>query len=624
VVAASRREVAWALVAAAAVLLGAALLFGGGSGDGRLAWIGGAALLAAGVLCGAALWGWLPVPAIGREGVAFGLLSAGFLTWTGVTILWSILPDRSWDYFNRGLAYLMFAVIGAFVGSVVAPRLVAWTVGGLVAVTCFWALAGKAVPALYDDYGRLARLRSPVGYWNALALVAVFGIPVALWAATRHRREIRAGAVVGLYVFLLALLLTYSRGGVLAALVALALWFALTRDRFQGVVAFLEAGVPAALVFGVALLLPGITTDTQPHAVRAQDGAWFALAVVLGAGAAYALAYLIRYRPAPERERLLLRLALGAALVCVAAGAIAVSAHGNPFGTETAVGQGPGRLAEGSLNNRWSWWKEAWHGWVDEPLGGHGAGAFELVHRRFRDSNIDVREPHNLPLQFAAETGLVGLLLWGGAMAAALLGAWRALARLAGDDREAALALGIAFPAFLVHGLLDYDWDFVAVCSVVFFVAGFLLATGRAPIRLGREYAWVAVIALVTWAGLYSIAAPRLADARVNRAYSQIESGSNQAAETAKSAHSLNPLSAEPLWAWASAEEAAGRLQPARRLYVRAIELQPLNWETWYQLGLFDRDVLNAVPAYRREFRRAHELDPHGCPPLRALGRPCG
>ena len=120
------------------------------------------------------------------RGEAFALLAAGFVVWTGITILWSVLPDRSWDYFNRGLAYFVFAVLGAFVGSLVAPRVVAWMLGGLVALTCVWALAGKVVPALYGDYGRLARLRSPVGYWNALALVTVFGIPIALWAATRR------------------------------------------------------------------------------------------------------------------------------------------------------------------------------------------------------------------------------------------------------------------------------------------------------------------------------------------------------------------------------------------------------------------------------------------------------
>jgi hypothetical protein len=624
VVAASRRQ-DWGLVAAAGVLLGATLLFGGGSGDGSMAWIGGAALVVAALVCGAALWGFLPVPGLGREGLAFAGLAVGFVVWTGVTILWSVLPARSWDYFNRELVYLVFAVLGAFVGSAVAPRIAAWLVGGLVAVTCLWALAGKVVPAVYGDYGRLARLRSPVGYWNALALVATFGIPIALWAATRGRRDVRAGAVVALYVFMLALLLTYSRGGLIAAFVAIAAWFALTRARFESVVAFVEAGVPAGIVFGIALLLPGITSDGQPHSVRVHDGVWFGLAAVVGAGAVYAAASLVHYRPGAARERLLLRLALGAALVCVAAGVVVVSASGNPFGGKTQVAQGPSRLTESSLNNRWGWWKEAAHGFADEPLGGTGAGSFELVHRKFRDTGVDVREPHDLPLQFASETGIVGLLLWGGSMAAAVLGAWRALGRFEGDEREAAGALGIAVPAFLVHGLLDYDWDFVALCGLLFFVIGFLLATGRRPFRVGREYAWVAVVALIAWTGLYSIAAPRIAAAKVDDAYSQIEDGSvGEAASTAKSAHSLNPLSTEPFEAWASAEEAAGRLVPARRLYMRAVELQPLNWATWYELALFDRDVLGHRVQARRELHRAHELDPHGCPPLRALGRPCG
>ena len=118
---------------------------------------------------------------------------------------------------------------------------------------------------------------------------------------------------------------------------------------------------------------------------------------------------------------------------------------------------------------------------------------------------------HDLPLQFASETGIVGVGLWIGAMAAALLGAWRALARLEGDERAAALALGIVVPAFLVHGLLDYDWDFVALCGPLFFVIGFLLAVGRAPIRVGREYAWLAAVVLVAWAALYSITAPWVA-----------------------------------------------------------------------------------------------------------------
>jgi O-Antigen ligase len=616
----------FSFLCAAGALIAAALLFGGGAGDGAVAWIGGAAVLVAAGACALAFLGLLPLPGLGREGIAFGLLGGGFAAWTGVTILWSVLPDRSWDYFNRGLAYFTFAVVGAFAGSALSARVGAWLVGALVGVTCLWALAGKAVPALYEDYGRLARLRSPVGYWNALALVMVFGLPIALWAASsaRHQRVVRAGAVVGVYALLIALVLTYSRGGILSALVAFAGWFALTRKRFESLAALVAGVVPAAFVCGIALLLPGIAQDGQSHSVRVHDGASFALVFVLGAGAAFAAAWFLHYRPGPERERLLLRGAAVVAIGCVLAGVIVVSASGNPLGGTTSVSQGPSRLGESSLNNRWGWWKEAWHGFAGDPIGGTGAGSFEVVHRKYRDSSVDVRETHNLPLQFASETGIVGLALWIGAVAAALVGAWRALGRLAGDEREAALALGLVVPAFLVHGLLDYDWDFVALAGPLLFVIGFLLAVGREPVRVGRRYVWAAAAVLVAWGALYSIAAPRVAASRVDRAYSQIDRGDlAQAARSAKSAHSLNPLAIGPLLAWAAAEEDEGNLARARALYAKAVALQRLNWVSWYQLGLFDREVLGYDEAARRELERALELDPHNCQVLRALGRSC-
>src|SRR5262245_23500883 len=526
------RVSALALLATAGVLLAAALFFGGGSTDGRVAWIGGAAVLAAAAMGCAALWGLLRVPRLGREGLACAGLAVAFVVWNGVTILWSSEPDRSWAYFNRGLGYLAFGVVGAFVGSAIAPRVVAWLVGGLVTATCVWALAGKVVPSLYEDYGRLARLRSPVGYWNALALVAVFGLPLGLWAATRHSRRVRAGAIVGIYVLLVALVLTYSRGGILAALVALAIWFALTRERFEGLVALLAAAVPAGIVLAVALQLPGIAEDGQPRSVRVDDGVWFALVLVLGAGLALAAAWFVRSRPGPERERLILKAAAGIGGVVLVAGLIgALAAGGHPFGNDAEVTQGASRLTESSLNNRWGWWKEAWEGFEGEPVGGVGAGAFELLHRQLRDSPVDVREVHSLPLQFLSETGLVGFVLAGGALAAALLGAWRALERLRGDDWAAVLALGIMLPTFFVHGAVDYDWDFVALCGPVFFVAGFLLATGRAPVLVARRYAGLAAVVLVAWAGLYSIAAPRVAAGRVDEAYSQIDEGFPEEAE---------------------------------------------------------------------------------------------
>src|SRR5438046_10567278 len=107
------RTGAVALLATAGLLLGASLFFGGGSSDGRLSLLGaGAALAATGALV-AALWGALPLPSVGREGLAFAALASGFVAWNGVSILWSAAPDRSLSYINLRLAYPAIAGGGA-------------------------------------------------------------------------------------------------------------------------------------------------------------------------------------------------------------------------------------------------------------------------------------------------------------------------------------------------------------------------------------------------------------------------------------------------------------------------------------------------------------------------------
>src|SRR5207245_9868596 len=106
------RTGAVALLATAGLLLGASLFFGGGSSDGRLSLIGAGAVLAATAAFVAALWGALPLPSVGREGLAFAALAFGFVAWDGVSILRSAAPDRSWSYFNRRVAYLGLAAVG--------------------------------------------------------------------------------------------------------------------------------------------------------------------------------------------------------------------------------------------------------------------------------------------------------------------------------------------------------------------------------------------------------------------------------------------------------------------------------------------------------------------------------
>src|ERR671936_3220190 len=211
-----------ALAGGVAALLFWTLFFGGGSRDLSLAWLGTATVLAATAMLAAALLGTLAWPELDRTGLAFVALAGLFVLWNGASISWSLDPDRSWAYTNRGVVYLAFACLGLFVGAVVprAPRAVAAALVLLLAGVLGWALLGKVVPPLFPDGGRLARLRSPIGYWNALALLADCAVALGLWLAARreHRPAVRVAGVVLLYASVVSILLAYSRAGVLVAI----------------------------------------------------------------------------------------------------------------------------------------------------------------------------------------------------------------------------------------------------------------------------------------------------------------------------------------------------------------------------------------------------------------------
>src|SRR5689334_4811630 len=88
----------------ASILVSAgALFFGGGAGDGSLPWLG------AGVL--AAIVALLAVRGVPGGGLAL-LPLALLVGWLGLTVWWSWLPDRSWDYADRALVYLLAGVLG--------------------------------------------------------------------------------------------------------------------------------------------------------------------------------------------------------------------------------------------------------------------------------------------------------------------------------------------------------------------------------------------------------------------------------------------------------------------------------------------------------------------------------
>lgn len=586
---------------AAAALAFAALFFSEGSSQSRLFWIGSGAVVVAAV-------GWaLRRPRLSTAAVVFLVALGAFVLWQGLSIGWSIQASRSWDYTNRGLVYFAFACVGTLLGGV-APRRVAQAAAVLLGALFAWALAAKVVPALYDDYGRLARLRYPVGYWNELALLAAASVPLGLWLV----RRVRAAGGLLLYLALVVAVLTYSRVGIVLTVAAALAWLALDRDRLDAIGPLGVAWVAGAVVAGLALLLPGVSDDGQPHDVRVQDGLVFGAVLVLGA---LAVVLALRFVFARRVDRRLAR-AVAAGLAALVLGALVVSVvraggpvdfvgdrwheFSNPIGAQ--VPNELGRLASASSSNRWRWWQEAWNAFVDHPLRGTGAGTFGLTDRLERDSTLAVVEPHSAPLQDLSETGIVGFLLIGVALAAAAVAIFRR------ERRGAVTALALGAAVCVAHSLVDIDWDYVAVQGPLFMVVGALVSSPRAaPVR--RRWLSSAAIGVAALAALYSLASPWLADQRVDAAYDALVRGDDAAARAeAKAAHALNPLSIEPLWVWALAE----RGDKALELYRRARDREPKNPETWFELGYFELKYLNRPRDAYRDLNQSYTLDRYG------------
>ena len=222
-----------------------------------------------------------------------------------------------------------------------------------------------------------------------------------------------------------------------------------------------------------------------------------------------------------------------------------------------------------------------------------------------------VSEPHSVPLQFLAGTGLVGLALFLALVAAAGVAAIRALRRLDGIERDAAAALAVALALWLVHALVDYDWDFVAVTGTALFAAGVLAAAGL-PARRAPGLLAAAGAAALALAAIVSVATPWLAERELRQVNVALDRGDLDAAVNAvERARSLDPLSLEPVFAAARVAEQRRREVAALEAYREATRLQPKNPESWLQLGLYEFDIGDRCAAYR-DLNEAYTLDPAG------------
>ena len=162
---------------------------------------------------------------------------------------------------------------------------------------------------------------------------------------------------------------------------------------------------------------------------------------------------------------------------------------------------------------------------------------FPLVHRLYRDNVLEVRQPHNVPLEFLSETGLIGALLALGGLALLGVAAVRTGAGAAAGTPSAAFAAALLVGAgawgLHIAGGLGLGHPRASPCRVLIFLGvlaarppGTAAAQGRARRRLGRRAA--SLLALGRWPRCVVVAtgraARRVADELTDDALSQAAS----------------------------------------------------------------------------------------------------
>ena len=557
------RAAPWAVAGAVAGLAAAAVFFGGASGDGSVLELSLLAVAA----CGAGLSqrrsassrcrvssrrAWRRSRRCSRSSAGSVSASCGRSRATAR----GLLSTKGWSTFCSSSPGSCSGVtaVGAHASRL---RLLAVVLGLALA----WALAGKAFPDLFPDGGRIARLRNPVGYWNALALLADAALPLGLWLATAFaaRRWRGAGALL-FYAAVLTGLLTQSRAGVALPWAASRCgsgWWATAGSR--GHSSPLVAGLPAVLVGAWAFTRPALVDDGAVYSQRVDDGAVFGVLAVLGATLAAASVLLPLGRLAQERRRRSRPGARGGRRPGRAARGRG-RRRGRGRGVLAARVRQPAQPSRLRLREQ----SARMVGRGARDLAGPPAGGRRCGHVRDRPDAISedataVTQPHSVPLQALAGGGIVGLLLLLTAGIAAAVGVTRSLQRLEGRERAAAAALAVFPLVAALHALVDYDVEFVAVTGPMLIAVGALLAAGRPPRRRPR---WLAVAAAgaAALAVIGSVGSPALAARGVERAYELIDAATCRRRPSSRGAQrKLDPLSLQPVWARARAAAALRR-----------------------------------------------------------------
>ena len=558
----------------------------------------------------------LPAGPLNRPAAAAGLCLAGTVVLAAASVGWASDQGRAFEEAVRTSFYLglfVLAVCTATRGG--RDQWLGGLTAGLGAVTAI-ALFAYLQPGTLDSghsevVNAAGRLSYPIGYWNgAGALFAVTAVLLAHTGATALSRPARIAATAVLPVAVLGIWLSSSRGAGIALAAGLIVLIAVSTERVRQLVPIvIGLGASAVLVLA-ALPMDALTSGVTDSAMRADGDRMTLVAagvVALTAAAALGADGRVPRVRIGRSAGIAIAAVAGAALI---AGAIAADPAERFHEFEDAPPAQGGvavNAPELSSNGRWQFWGEAIDAFASDPIGGVGAGGYEDWWARHASVALFVRNPHSLPLQQAAELGMLGVLLFLGFIAAVSAGAARWLR--SGRAPDAGVLIAVV-TAGAIGAAVDWTWEIPAVFGPVIVCAALL--TAAAPSRgLARDGYWLGIgtvaaawVAMVA-GGLVVLTQLELDQSRDAASANRIGEG----IQRARAAKTVVPWSSEPYTQLSLLESDRGDLSQSLSYLRQALDRDPEDWRLWLIEASLRRRTGDAAGA-QGAYARAQSLSP--------------
>lgn len=577
----------------------------------------------------------LPRLRLGTLGWCALALLAGLVIWTGLSLTWTESTEKTAADLARVATYLGAFALALFSRDERSARRMVSAVAAGVAVLGVIALLSRLHPAWFPSAGQTAqfltsgeeRLSYPLNYWNGLAALIALGLPLLLQLASDAMTVVvRAVSAAAMPALILAIYFTLSRGGIGAAIVALAVYLAFASDRIPKAITLLLTGAGGGLLIVLARqrgdLVHGHMNATAHSQGNEMIFITFAVCLVVGlVQAGLQLTGTRNKRPGwsvVSRRQASIATAAVAAVILI--GLLAINAP-HRLSTawsdfkrpESGAVEGTERLGSVAGESRYQFWSSAVREFKHSPLTGTGSGTFQVWWTRDGDIAETVVDTHSLYLQTLGELGVVGFALMAAFILVSLIGGARAVVRARGDRRSLLAAALAGSTALWVTSLFDWMWKLPVIPIATLMLIAVLLSAETAPERRRelRPPLWLrAGTVVAAFIALVAIAIPLASTDLLRKSQDAARAGEIASALTdARTAQNVMPGAAGPRLQQALLLEGERHYAEAAVAAEGATDREPSEWRNWLVLSRIEAERGNADAAVV-DYEKARSLSP--------------